>query len=48
MMDFLTVAHKRRGMRPEAISCDTALESTSGAREYALEESVFKILMFSG
>lgn len=45
---ILTVAHNRRGIKPEATSCDTASETTSGERAYELNGLVFKILKFSG
>lgn len=45
---FLTVAHKKKGIRPEAMSCEIASLSDSGGRAYFEDELVFSILQFSG
>ena len=45
---FLTLAHKKKGIRPLAMSCETASLSKSGERAYPVEESAFSSLQFSG
>lgn len=45
---LLTLAHKKKGIRPLAMSCETASLSKSGERAYPVEESAFSSLQFSG